>query len=67
MDLVLYLFAIAMVTVVVITLTAFKFNRSVKLRVSPRCLELDLEPPPKQEKVAEAGVEPARELPPTGF
>ena len=56
---------VAFLTIIVVTAMAFRNRRGLQLRISPKCLEVDLEPP--KEKVAEAGVEPARELPPTGF
>jgi hypothetical protein len=58
--------AIAILLIGGVILTALWNGRGAKLKVSPRSLELEIEPPPI-EKVAEAGVEPARELPPTGF
>ena len=56
---------VAFLTIIVVTAMAFRNRRGLQMRISPKSLEVDLEPP--QRKVAEAGVEPARELPPTGF
>lgn len=58
-------FTVALLSLVILVGMAIRYRRSLKLRVSPKSLELDLQSP--QEPVAEAGLEPARELPPTGF
>lgn len=65
--------AITTLTLGLIVLFAIWKHRGVKIRLSPGNWELDMEHPKVDEtnfiekSVAEAGVEPARELPPTGF
>jgi hypothetical protein len=58
-------FAVAIMALTAITGMAIRHRRRLLVRVSPKSLEVDLQ---QQEiQVAEAGLEPARGLPPTGF
>jgi hypothetical protein len=57
---------VALLALGVVIGMAIRNRRGFQVRVLPKSLEVDLEPP-EEKKVAEAGLEPARGLPPTGF